>query len=151
MKNSETKQELVVYKTIKVKADALHVWEALTNPKLTKKYFFGCEVHSDWRVGSPIVWTGTYQGKNVEVKGSIKQIEPIRLLQYTAWSKESGLDDIPSNHTIVTARITQSGEETTLTITDENFGWDEGAEQRYQASVKGWDMVLKGLKDLVER
>jgi uncharacterized protein YndB with AHSA1/START domain len=151
MKNQEASQELVVRKSVLIKAGPLDVWNALTNPKLTKKYFFNCEVHSDWQLGSPIVWTGNYNDKPVEVKGRILQIEPGKLLKYTAWSKESGLEDIPKNHTIVTAVLEPLENETRLTVTDENFGWDRDAEKRYQASVQGWDMVLKGLKEIVER
>ncbi len=151
MENSEARQELIVSKNIHLKADIFQVWDALTNPRLTKKYFFNCEVRSDWRVGSPITWTGNYEGKDTKVQGKILQIEPGKLLKYTAWSKASGLEDIPSNHTIVTARLIKVGNEVSLSVTDENFGSGEGAEARYQASVKGWDMVLKGLKELVER
>jgi uncharacterized protein YndB with AHSA1/START domain len=151
MNTSEANQELIVNKTIQIKADAMEVWDALTNPEKTRQYFFNCEVHSNWEVGSDITWTGNYHGKDTEVKGKILQVEPGRLLKYTAWSKESGLKDIPSNHTIITARLNEQGDETILTVTDENFGIGEEAEKRYQASVKGWDMVLHGLKELLEK
>jgi uncharacterized protein YndB with AHSA1/START domain len=151
MQQDDTRQELVVRKTIHLEADSLKVWDALTTPSLTKKYFFGCEVHSEWLSGSNITWTGTMDSEPIEIKGKILDIEPGRLVRYTAWSKNSGLADIPSNHTIVTAVINDNTSGCDLSITDENFGSDPGAEKRYQDSVKGWDMVLKGLKELVER
>jgi hypothetical protein len=40
-------------------------------------------------------------------------------------------------------------EKTILSITDD-VGQGEGAEKRYSRSLKGWDKVLKGLKELVE-
>jgi uncharacterized protein YndB with AHSA1/START domain len=150
MENAHAKQELIVDKTIKIKADAMTVWDALTNPEMTRQYFFNCEVHSNWEVGGDITWTGNYQGKHTEVKGKVLQVEIGRLLRYTAWSKESGLKDIPSNHTIITARLHEEDGETILNVTDENFGYGDEAEKRYQDSVKGWDMVLHGLKELVE-
>mgnify|MGYP000120733376 CR=1 FL=1 len=151
MKTSGSSQELIVAKTVRIRATPSQVWEALTNPQLTKKYFFGCEVHSTWQVGEPIVWTGRYNGKDVLVKGHVKEIVPGERLKYTAWSGLSGLEDIPSNYTVVTIELTGNEQETVMHVTDGNFGDGPGAEQRYQASVKGWDMVLKGLKDLVER
>ncbi len=151
MKIPEANQGLVVNKTIHLKADSQKVWNALTKPELTKKYFFGCEIHSELHVGSTITWTGTYHGKPVEVKGEIIRIEPGKLLMYTAYSKESGLEDIPSNYTKVTERISDEDDETILTVTDENFGNTESSVQRYKKSEKGWDVVLKGLKELVER
>jgi hypothetical protein len=36
-----------------------------------------------------------------------------------------------------------------LSITDD-IGKAEGAEERYKKSDKGWDTVLKGLKELLE-
>jgi len=148
MKNSVAKHELIVQKTITAQADRLQVWEALTNPKITKKYFFGCEVHSTWKIGSPITWTGTFEGQKVEVKGTVLKMQPGRLLQYTAWSKMSGLEDIPSNYTTVSIHLVEVNGMTSIALTDENFGSDAHAEKRHQASVAGWDKVLSGLKGL---
>lgn len=151
MKNAESKQDLVVNKTILVKATVTKVWDALTMPELTKKYFMGCEVHSDWKVGSLISWTGEKDGYPIEVKGKILEIEPLKRIKYTAWSKMSGLEDIPANHTIVTIVMADLNDATELTVTDENFGAGDGGEKRYQDSVKGWDMILNGLREIVER
>lgn len=30
------------------------LWEALTSSEFTRKYWFGAEVRSDWKVGSPL-------------------------------------------------------------------------------------------------
>ena len=48
------KNELIVKKSIKVNADISAVWDALTNPEMTKKYFFDYEAISDWETGSVI-------------------------------------------------------------------------------------------------
>jgi len=34
------------------------VWAALTDPEVTRRFFFGLAVDSDWQVGSPIVYRG---------------------------------------------------------------------------------------------
>ena len=50
--------ELIVKKSIKINSSASKVWQVLTNPELTKQYMFGCEIISDWKVGSPVIWRG---------------------------------------------------------------------------------------------
>lgn len=40
--------------TINIKAPIDKVWEGVTSPELVKKYFFGTNVQSDWKVGSPM-------------------------------------------------------------------------------------------------
>lgn len=56
-------KKLVVEKSVKLNADLSNVWEALTNPEITKKYIFNCEAISDWKVGSPIIFKMTSDGK----------------------------------------------------------------------------------------
>ena len=55
--------------SIDVNAPAAKVWEALTNPEIVKKYFFGTNVKTDWKVGSPIIWEGEWEGKSYRDKG----------------------------------------------------------------------------------
>lgn len=43
---------------VQINADVSRVWEALTTPEIVKKYFFGVDVITDWKVGSPIVYKG---------------------------------------------------------------------------------------------
>ena len=51
----------------------------------------GSDVATDWKVGSTIVWTGEYEGKPYTDTGTILQIEPEKLLQYT----HGGTADMP--------------------------------------------------------
>ena len=142
------KKELVVRKKITIKADPSKVWEALTKPEITKKYFFACEVFSDWKEGSPIVFKDSKKGKEM-VKGKIIKIEPQILLQYTVLNSESGRAENAANFSLVTDKLSYQNGETTLSITDD-IGKAKGAEERYKKSGKGWDIVLRGLKDLLE-
>jgi uncharacterized protein YndB with AHSA1/START domain len=67
---------LFVKNAISINASIEKVWDALVNPEQTKKYMFGCETVSDWKVGSPLLWRGIYEGKEmVFVKGIILAIE----------------------------------------------------------------------------
>lgn len=138
--------DLIVKKSISIKAEPARVWDALTNPEKTKKYFFNSKVTSTWKEGSPITFSGRmFLIKKFEMKGKILAIAPNKFLKYTL---KNGNDDQNSFST-VTDLLTYENGETTLSITDD-VGSGEGAEKRYERSVKGWEKVLKGLKKTVE-
>ncbi len=42
------------------------VWQALTDPDLVSQYFRGATVKTDWQVGHPITFTGTWKDKPFE-------------------------------------------------------------------------------------
>jgi uncharacterized protein YndB with AHSA1/START domain len=145
------KRELIVRKTIKLNASVSEVWEALTNPEITKKYMFGSEVVSDWKVGSSLEWKGMSEGKEVVyVKGNIVEIVQGRLLQFTTFDPNSRLEDIPSNYTTVKYELSRENDHTVLSITQGDFAEIADGEKRHNDTVKGWDFALKGLKDLLE-
>jgi len=50
---------------------------SLTKPELVKKYMMGADVKSDWKVGSPLTYTGVYKDKPFEEKGVIRKIERV--------------------------------------------------------------------------
>ncbi|GAB3955199.1 hypothetical protein GCM10028805_42040 [Spirosoma harenae] len=142
-------EEFVVRKTIRLNATPAEVWDALTNPAKTKHYFFNCEVFSDWEVGSTILFTGRlFLIKKIEMKGQIVKIEPEKLLQYTLSNGDDS--DDTDNFSTVTDELTYENGQTILSITDD-VGQGKGAQDRYERSVKGWDNILKGLKELVEK
>ncbi|MEO6977956.1 MAG: SRPBCC domain-containing protein [Mucilaginibacter sp.] len=139
-------KQFVVKRSITINAPASEVWDALTNPEKTKKYFFHCKVHSDWKVGSPITFKGRiFWIIPIEMKGTIEKIEPGKLLKYTI----ANASDNSGTKSVVTDELNYAHGETELTITDD-VGQGEGAEKRYNRSVKGWDKILNGLKELVE-
>jgi uncharacterized protein YndB with AHSA1/START domain len=141
-------KQFVVKKQIDVNADISSVWSALTTPEKTKQYFFNCEVCSDWKVGSPITFKGTMLlVKQIEMKGTILAIEPGKLLKYDLVNSGSG--DHQSVST-VTDELSHKDGVTTLSITDD-VGGGEGAQERFDKSETGWDTVLAGLKEFVEK
>lgn len=136
----------IVSKQIDIKATPEQVWDALTNPEKTKEYFFHCRVQSDWKPGSPI----TFKGKmflliNIEMHGTIIEAVPNKHLEYLLKNRDG--EEESSSH--VTDLLSYNDGITTLSVTD-NVGSGEGAEERYKKSMKGWDKVLEGLKELVE-
>jgi len=132
--------------TITINAPAARVWDALTQPELIKRYLFGTQVTTDWRVGSPIVYEGTWEGKAYRDKGKVLQVEPGKLLVSTFWSSLSGLPDVPENYQTVRYELSAEGGGTRLTIIQDNNDTQEAAEH----SEQNWKMVLGGLKKLLE-
>ena len=141
-------KQFIVKKQIKINAAPSEVWDALTNPEKTKEYFFNCEVFSDWKVGSSITFKGrVLLVKKIEMNGKILAIEPEKLLKYNLVNNDQ---EDQKSISIVTDEISYNNGVTTLSITDE-VGDGEGAEERFKKSEKGWDKVLDGLKEIVEK
>ena len=134
-------------KTYGIKADPSKVWDALTNPALIRQYFFGTEAISDWKQGSTITYSGEWEGKPYEDKGVILKIEPEKLLVVNYWSSRSGKPDKPENYSPYEYRLAESKQGTSLTLVQE--GKFESEESRAKA-WQHWDVVINGLKELVE-
>jgi uncharacterized protein YndB with AHSA1/START domain len=123
------------------------VWDALTKPELIKQYFFNTDVVSDWKVGSPILYRGEWEGKPFEDKGEILKIEPEKQLVSTHWSPLSGLPDSPENYHTVTYDLVPRDDKTEITITQEK----NASEQEKVHSEENWKAVLVALKNLLEQ
>lgn len=132
------------YKTV-IKAPVDKVWNALTDPELVKQYFFGSSQETDWKVGSPILWRGEYEGKPYEDKGMVLEFKPKQKLSFTYLSRWSGLADKPENYLLVTYEVKQLENKTELTITQSNYD-----EEKAKHSSENWAMVVDGLKKIVE-
>jgi len=133
--------------SIEVNAQTVKVWDALVNPEKIKKYLFGTETHCDWKVGSPIRFTGKWEGKSYEDKGTILAIEKERLLSYDYWSSFSGMPDVAENYQIVTFKLDTVNGRTLVQLTQQNILSEESKKH----SQENWSMVLKGLKEMVEK
>lgn len=137
----------VLIKTVIINATPAQVWDALTNPGLIKQWLFGTHVISDWKVGSPILFTGTWQGTEYKDKGTILQFETEKLFQYNYWSGFSGLPDSVENYSIVTFKLEPVSTGTQLTLTQSHFPTQIG----YEHSDKNWDAVLDVMKNIIEK
>jgi uncharacterized protein YndB with AHSA1/START domain len=132
--------------TTTIHAPVSKVWQALVNPEIIKQYLFNTDVISDWKVGSPIIYRGEWEGKLFEDKGEILAMEPEKLLKSTHWSPLSGVPDSAENYHTVTYTLSDKGESTEVTITQDN----NATEEEKTHSEKNWQTVLKGMKDLLE-
>jgi uncharacterized protein YndB with AHSA1/START domain len=122
------------------------VWEALTTPEVIKRWFFGVDTLTDWRVGTPIIHKGDYQGRTYEDRGTILEIEPPRLLVHSHWSPVSGRPDVPENYERVSWQLSERDDGTELTIQESNLP----SEDAKATSEQSWRIVLRNLKELLE-
>lgn len=139
-------KKLTAKTQITVNAGPSQVWQALTKPELIKQYMMGADVACDWKVGSPIVYTGTYQGKPYKEKGIIQKLEPNKLLQATHFSESSGKEDKPENYALVTYELSEQAGATVVSVSQDNISDEKGVE----ASQRNWTMVLQALKKTAE-
>lgn len=129
-----------------VAASREDVWEALTTPDLIKQYFLGSEVASTWEVGSPITFSGEWEGKSYQDHGVILASQPPGLLRISHYSPLSGKPDEPGNYHTVEYRMEDRDGRTVVTITQGN----NSSESEVVESTKIWAMVLENLKQLLE-
>jgi AraC family transcriptional activator of pyochelin receptor len=131
---------------VTIKAPPARVWDALTRPALIKKYMMGADVHTDWKVGSPIRYTGEYQGKPFEERGEILAIEPGQMLRTTHFSVSSGKEDKPENYARITWELRDDAGATVVSVSQDNIDTEKGV----SASEANWNGVLQGLRKTVE-
>ena len=146
---------LIIKNTIAIKATASKVWDALTNPEQTKKYMFGCETVSDWKIGSSLLWRGNYEGKEmIFVKGNIVSIDPRKKLVYTTIDPNNpAIADVPENYLTVTYDLAAENEQTILTVIQGDYSTVAEGERRYNETYnngEGWSPILIEIKKLVE-
>lgn len=139
-------EKLTVNVQVKFKAPMAKVWQGLTDPAMVKKYFFGTDLESSWRVGEPIKFSGEWDGKKYEDHGTILDIDPGTFVKYNYWSSMSGTEDKPENYANITYNLTENNGETELTITQDNVKNGEAKTH----SEQNWKGVFEGLKKLVE-
>ena len=140
-------ETLTLELTTAIKASKENVWKALTDAEQIKKYFFGTETKSDWKVGSSITFSGVWDGTPYLDKGIILEIETQKILKYNYWSSFSGIEDVPANYANITYLLGERGGETLYTIIQEGIKTEEAREH----SKQNWQMVIASLKELLEK
>jgi uncharacterized protein YndB with AHSA1/START domain len=140
-------KDFTVKKSVLINAPAERVWDALVDPAMVKQYLFGTDIHTDWKVGSPIIYTGVWEGKSYEDKGTILDIVPGKLLKTTYWSSMSGQADEPQNYKNVTYELATEKHGTRFTVTQDN----NASLEEKNHTEQNWGMVLNSLKELLEK
>jgi uncharacterized protein YndB with AHSA1/START domain len=139
-------KDLVARADITIDAPRSTVWKVVIDATLLSRAFFGARVDTDWREGSPITFSGEWEGKQFRDKGEIVTVRANERLGFTHYSPMTGLPDTPDNYHTVTFELSGHGPSTDLTITQTNVGSDE--ERRH--SEANWQRVAEAAKELAE-
>lgn len=139
-------ENLKVHSGVTIQAPVSLVWQALTDPALIKQYLFGTDTVSDWKKGSLITWSGEYEGKTYQDKGTIIDIVPEKLLHTTHYSPMTGKEDKPENYHHVVYEVSPENGNTKVTITQDNVT----NEKELEHMQKNWNMILEGMKKFLE-
>jgi uncharacterized protein YndB with AHSA1/START domain len=149
-------EEKLIVSKIEINVSPEIVWDALINPQQTKKYMYGCETVSDWKVGSSLLWNGEYNGQKMTfVKGWILKLIPNECLVYTVFDPHNkSMEDIPVNYLTVTYQLDRTEEGSLLTVTQGDYNKVAEGEKRYADSYnngEGWSPILREIKKMLER
>jgi uncharacterized protein YndB with AHSA1/START domain len=128
---------------VDIDASAERVWAVLTDPGELKELWFGAVVETDWQVGSPITWSGEWEGTPYQDKGEILAIEPGRLLRLTHFSPLTGQPDVPENYHTLTYTLTGK---THLKLEQDNNATEDEAKH----SQGMWEMLVAKVKQAAE-
>jgi uncharacterized protein YndB with AHSA1/START domain/DNA-binding transcriptional ArsR family regulator len=127
-----------------IRATPERIWQALTDPDLTRQYYYGTLVHSDWQPGSPMRYD--YPDGSLAAEGEVLEVDPPRRLVTTfhaTWSEEVRADP-PAR---VTWEIEPAGESCRLSVVFEDFPAEN---QLYREVSGGTSVIVSGLKTLLE-
>jgi len=132
--------------SLDIQAPLASVWDAITNPEIVKQYFFGTNLVTDWKVGSPLFFRGEWQGKAYEDRGTVLAFEPMTSLTYNYWSGFSGVEDDPALRQIIRYDLEPTHGGVRITIHQSNVD----TQARADHSATNWRSVLHALKTLLE-
>jgi DNA-binding transcriptional ArsR family regulator/uncharacterized protein YndB with AHSA1/START domain len=134
------------------------LWQALTDPAFTERYWFGTTFESDWQPGSTMTWT--QHGVSVtDPEQVVLESDPYRRLSYTWHTFTPELiaaldlsDDIATRvatepRSKVTFDIEPFGEQVKLTVVHDTVDPESTITKMVSS---GWPRVLSNLKTLLE-
>jgi uncharacterized protein YndB with AHSA1/START domain/DNA-binding transcriptional ArsR family regulator len=129
-----------------IKAPRERVWQAITTPEFTARYYYGCALESDLEVGSAFTYMAP-DGSGPLIEGEVLESDPPRRLSHTYRSLWGPLaDDAPSRVTWELEAV-QNGV-TKLTVVHDDF---EGETATYKGLAEGgYAWILNNLKTLLE-
>jgi len=133
--------------SIEIKASPGKVWEVLTNPSKIAQYLYGTKTETDWQIGSPISFSGEYEGMTYADKGIVMANVKDKLLAYDYWSGFSGLEDIPENYCEVSYHILDK-QDGSVKFTWQQIGFKD--EDSLEHSNSGLPSLLEQIKKIAE-
>jgi len=140
-----TEQATQVY-SVFIRATPEQVWDGITKPEFTTRYFHGTKIDSTFEPGAPYLSVAGEGGDTV-VDGEILESDPPRMLKHT-WRALYDPETAAEPFSRVTWEIEpQEGGVTKLTVTHDQL---EAAPKTAESVAGGWSYILSGLKTLLE-
>jgi uncharacterized protein YndB with AHSA1/START domain len=132
------------YFEVYIRSTPEKIWQALTDGDLTRQYYFGTAVESDWEKGSPVKYH-TPDGFNM-LSGEVLEVDPPKRLVMTF---QANWDDEAKNAPVSTTtyEITPYGETCKLTLVHDGL---DPQLRLTQGVRQGWSQILSALKTLLE-
>jgi uncharacterized protein YndB with AHSA1/START domain/DNA-binding transcriptional ArsR family regulator len=157
LESSAVEKPTFVYVTY-IKTTPEKLWQALTEPAFTVRYWRKHAFESDWAVGSPMTWIR--DGLRMEdPEQVVLESDPYRRLSYTwltftpefieavGFSDEFIAQAKTEPRSKVAFDLEPIGEMVKLTVVHDGF--DQGSAV-FESIGGGWPIVLSGLKSLLE-
>jgi uncharacterized protein YndB with AHSA1/START domain len=129
---------------IYIRATAEKLWQALTEPEFTRKYWFDTTQESAWKPGAS--WRIVFADGRVGDSGEVVEIDPPRRLVLT-WRHEIVPELTAEGYSRLTYELEQQGEAVLLTLT---HTMDRSESKFIQSIAEGWPAILSSLKSLLE-
>jgi uncharacterized protein YndB with AHSA1/START domain len=130
--------------TIYIRTTADRLWQALTQPEHTKRYWVESWHDSTWQVGA--TWQLMIPDGRVGDSGEILEVLPPRRLVFT-WRNEFQPDLRKEGHSRVSWELEPVGSCVKLTVTQV---MERADSKLIQGVAGGWPMILSSLKSLLE-
>lgn len=141
-----TAQATQLYQLL-IKATPEQIWEAITTPEFTTKYFYGSYVDSTFEPGAPYNGYSTDRSQQL-VEGEVLEADPPRRLQHS-WRSLYDPEAAGEPHSRVTWEI-EPQENGTCLLTVVHDRLEDSPKTAESVSGTGWITVLSGLKTLLE-
>jgi uncharacterized protein YndB with AHSA1/START domain len=129
-----------------IRATPEQVWDGITKPEFTARYFYGSVIDSTYEPGSP--YTGWSEDRSQHyVDGEVIEADRPRKL-VTTWRAMYDPETAAEPYSRVTWEIEPAGENVTkLTVIHDEL---DAAPKTAANVAGGWSYVLSGLKTLLE-
>ena len=120
------------------------LWQAITDPGFTERYFFQTRVEANWASGERLRYFE--RDGSLVVEGEVIAAEPPRRL-VTTWAFRHDPEVASDPPSRVTWEIEPLGDTCKLTLVHDDFPSENAT---FRSVVQGWPLVLSSLKSLLE-
>jgi uncharacterized protein YndB with AHSA1/START domain/DNA-binding transcriptional ArsR family regulator len=140
------------------------LWQALTDPAFTRRYWGGAALESTWQVGAKVRWQDAIGEEMKDLGQVVLEAQPYRRLSYTwhnyqpehaeyfGWTEEQMAEVVKERRSKVTFDIEPLGGSVRLTVIHDGFESDTLMLQAVSGRLRsgGWPELISSLKSLLE-